>query len=69
MALEIIGAGFGRTGTLSLKFALEKLGFGACYHMAELQSHPEHVAIWSAAHRGEPVDWDVSSEVRDPWGD
>ena len=59
MALNVVGAGFGRTGTLSLKYALEKLGFGPCYHMAELQSHPEHVSMWAQAHRGEPVDWDV----------
>src|SRR5579862_5424597 len=35
MALKIVGAGLGRTGTLSLKLALEQLGFGPCYHMAE----------------------------------
>ena len=33
MSFDIIGAGFGRTGTLSMKGALEKLGFGPCYHM------------------------------------
>ena len=32
MTIEVIGAGFGRTGTLSLKFALEMLGFDKCYH-------------------------------------
>jgi hypothetical protein len=62
MALEIVGAGFGRTGTLSLKYALEKIGFGPCYHMAELQAHPEHASMWAQAHRGEPVDWDVLFE-------
>lgn len=36
MAIEVIGAGFGRTGTLSLKHALEQLGFGRCYHMMEI---------------------------------
>ncbi len=58
MGLEIIGAGFGRTGTLSLKLALEKLGFNACYHMFEVMEHPEHVALWRAAHRGEKIAWD-----------
>jgi hypothetical protein len=58
MPLDVIGAGFGRTGTLSLKLALEKLGFSKCYHMAELFGHPEHVPMWAAAHRGEPVDWE-----------
>ena len=56
MALEIIGAGFGRTGTLSLKQALERLGFSKCYHMAEVMAHPEHADLWRAAWRGE-----------DPW--
>src|SRR5689334_21359331 len=55
--LKIIGAGFGRTGTRSLKEALEILGFGPCYHMVEVFEHPEHVPAWNAAARGEPVDW------------
>ncbi len=57
MSLEVIGAGFGRTGTLSLKLALEKLGFGKCYHMLEVRENPEHVEVWQQATRGEPVDW------------
>ncbi len=57
MSLEVIGAGFGRTGTMSLKVALEELGYGPCYHMVELFEHPEHVQRWEAAVRGEPVDW------------
>jgi hypothetical protein len=55
--LTIIGAGFGRTGTLSLKAALEELGFGPCYHMVELIHHPEHLERWEAAARGEPINW------------
>jgi hypothetical protein len=54
----VIGAGFGRTGTMSLKVALEELGFGPCYHMIELFGHPEHVPIWEAASQGKPVDWE-----------
>ncbi len=57
MSLRIIGAGFGRTGTLSLKLALEQLGFDKCYHMMEVRNHPEHVNTWRAAARGELVDW------------
>ena len=53
MTLRVIGAGFGRTGTLSLKQALETLGFSKCYHMAEVAEHPAHVALWRAAWRGE----------------
>src|SRR4051794_10397381 len=56
--MKVIGAGFGRTGTLSLKVALEVLGYGPCYHMIELLEHPEHVERWEAAVRGEPVDWE-----------
>ena len=37
--MEVIEAGFGRTGTLSLKAGLEKLGFGPCYHMVEVLKH------------------------------
>ena len=55
--MKILGAGFGRTGTASLKIALETLGFGPCYHMIEVFAHPEHARIWVAAWRGEPVDW------------
>jgi hypothetical protein len=58
MALEIIGPGFGRTGTNSLKIALEHLGFGPCHHMFEVRDHPEQLPAWEAAARGEPVDWD-----------
>jgi hypothetical protein len=59
MPLQVIGAGLGRTGTLSLKAALEALGFGACYHMIELLTHPEQIPYWEAASRREPVDWDA----------
>jgi hypothetical protein len=57
MSIEVIGAGFGRTGTLSLKLALERLGFDKCYHMMEVLAHPDHVKLWHQATRGEPVDW------------
>ena len=54
----MIGAGFGRTGTASLKVALEELGFGPCYLMTEVFANPDHADFWRAAWRGEPVDWD-----------
>ena len=57
MTLRIIGAGFGRTGTSSLKTALEDLGFAPCYHMLEVAARSEHSALWLAANRGERVDW------------
>ena len=56
--MEVVGAGFGRTGTLSLKTALEELGFGPCYHMVEVFAHPEHAPLWEAAWRGDLVDWE-----------
>ena len=59
MALKVIGAGFGRTGTASLQAALEELGFDKCYHMQELIKHPSHPKFWEAAVAGKPVDWPV----------
>ena len=59
MPLKVIGAGFGRTGTSSLKRALEDLGFGPCHHMTELLAHPEQLPVWEAAIAGHAVDWDA----------
>ncbi|MQA84958.1 MAG: sulfotransferase family protein [Streptosporangiales bacterium] len=56
--MKVIGAGFGRTGTMSMKVALERLGFGPCYHMIEVIDNPEHAPKWLAAARGELADWD-----------
>lgn len=58
MPLEVIGAGFGRTGTLSLKLALERLGFDKCYHMQEVFMHPDHIPMWADAHHGKSIDWE-----------
>jgi hypothetical protein len=55
--MQIIGAGFGRTGTMSLRAALEQLGFGPCYHMIEVFKHPGHIKVWQAAADGEEIDW------------
>jgi hypothetical protein len=58
MSIQVIGAGFGRTGTLSMKNALETLGFGPCYHMVELfDHHPEHAPQWRAAIQRGKTDW------------
>ncbi len=59
MALSIVGAGFGRTGTNSLKLALEQLGFGPCHHMFEVRDNPGQLPYWQAAARGETPDWDA----------
>lgn len=58
MTLKVLGAGFGRTGTHSLKLALEQLGFGPCHHMYEVRQHPEQVEWWHAAALGEKLNWD-----------
>ena len=58
MALKVIGAGLGRTGTLTLKTALEMLGFGPCHHMIEVLGNPGQVPFWNRAADGEPVEWD-----------
>lgn len=57
MTLRIVGAGLGRTGTSSLKLALEHLLGGPCYHMREVHRHPEHIPVWHAAANGKSVDW------------
>jgi hypothetical protein len=57
MALRVVGAGLGRTGTLSLKYALERLLGSPCYHMSEVFQQPTHVPLWHAAARGEAIDW------------
>ncbi|MFC1605255.1 sulfotransferase family protein [Pseudomonadota bacterium] len=56
MTMHVIGAGVGRTGTYSLKLALNQLGVGPCHHMDEVLHHmPVQVPLWSAAAAGEPV--------------
>jgi hypothetical protein len=57
MPLTVIGAGFGRTGTLSLKLALDQLGFGPCYHMVEVFKNPKAPGYWVAAADRQPLDW------------
>ena len=59
--MRVIGAGFGRTGTTSLKTALEELGFGPSYTLSEVFKNPGHARVWEAARRGpagEGVDWE-----------
>ena len=58
MALQVIGAGFGRTGTASLRDALEQLGFSKCYHMEDVFQRPADARVWDTAFAGKPVDWD-----------
>jgi hypothetical protein len=63
--MRVIGAGFGRTGTSSLKRALEQLGFGPCHHMEEVIKHPRELSTWARAAQGETIDWKTFMR---PWG-
>jgi hypothetical protein len=78
MTLQVIGAGLGRTGTNSLRLALNQLGFGPCYHMYEaVLNIPVNLPLWSAALDGHAdwgaiykgyasaVDWPTSGFVRE----
>ncbi len=58
MALSVIGAGFGRTGTDSMREALNMLGFGPCHHMHEVLNDPEQLSLWRALGQGVAPDWD-----------
>ena len=57
MTLKVIGAGLGRTGTLSLKLALETLGLGPCYHMMEVFKNPDAPGWWDATADGVGPGW------------
>ena len=58
MSLSVIGAGFGRTATMSIKMALDQLGLGPCHHMEEVFANPGQLPNWQAAADGQQVDWD-----------
>jgi hypothetical protein len=59
VTLRVVGPGLGRTGTYSLKLALERLLGGRCHHMAEVLADPDrHLALWAPALRGEEVNWE-----------
>ena len=58
MSLKIIGAGYGRTGTLSLKSALETLGYNRCHHMIEVINKPGEAHKWLDAIDNPAVNWD-----------
>ncbi len=59
MGLKLIGAGLGRTGTESLKMALEHLGYAKCYHMFELMKHGEMVTEWEKFRNGSSPDYAI----------
>ncbi|MCB0121666.1 MAG: hypothetical protein KDE58_05445, partial [Caldilineaceae bacterium] len=57
MTIKVIGAGMGRTGTATLKVALETLGFTKCYHSTSLADHPTHGPQWIGLLEGKALDW------------
>src|SRR5258706_12215987 len=59
MTLQVVGAGVGRTGTHSLKLALEQLLGGRCHHMMEMFGNESQIAGWTEAIEGRPVDWNA----------
>ena len=65
MELAVVGAGVGRTGTHSLKLALEQLLDAPCHHMLEILGDPAQVPAWIDAIEGRPVDW---SAMLAPYG-
>ena len=58
MPLSVIGTGFGRTGTDSMREALNILGFGPCHHMSEVGRDPEQKRLWRALAKGAPPEWE-----------
>jgi hypothetical protein len=78
MTLAVFSAGFGRTATMSLKLALEEIGFGPCHHMKEVLDNGEaQIPLWNAAYAGQPdfasiyqgyraaVDWPTAAYWRE----
>lgn len=59
MTLKVVGTGFGRTGTDSMREALNILGFGPCHHMRELIADESHRQAWRDVAAGAPPDWDL----------
>ncbi|MBO0801942.1 MAG: sulfotransferase family protein [Nocardiopsaceae bacterium] len=55
--MRLIGAGLPRTATLTQKIALEMLGVGPCYHMANIFADLSTIRLWSDAFEGN-ADWD-----------
>jgi hypothetical protein len=57
--LQVIGAGFGRTGTHSLARALKKVGHGPCYTLLDVDRNPAHIDLWTDAMDGKRIDWEA----------
>ncbi|MEV4115518.1 sulfotransferase family protein [Nonomuraea sp. NPDC049695] len=55
--LKVVGASYGRTGTTSVRLALETLGLGPCHYMRELFTSPAHAEEWLRVAEGGEPDW------------
>jgi hypothetical protein len=60
--IKVLNLSLGRTGTMSLKHALEDLGLDKCYHFSDMFIHPEHTELWRRYAKGEPIDWEALFE-------
>lgn len=63
--LRVIGAGLMRTGTTTLKAALEQILCGKCYHMLTVLENPHHAAFWISACTTEPSDEEWREFLKD----
>lgn len=59
MGLKVIGTGFGRTGTDSMRLALNRLGFGPTHHMSEVMADAGWRDAWRRLYAGGAPDWDA----------
>ncbi len=60
MSIQVIGAGMGRTGTMSLKHALEELGYQKCHHMIEVMQNPSQLPFWNEMEKKRTTDLDAA---------
>ncbi len=59
MGIQVIGAGLARTGTMSLKMALETLGYHQCFHIVELLKNPQRLKFLDPKLASGSSDWDA----------
>lgn len=59
MPIKIVGAGFPRTGTNTLKQALEQLGYSKTYHFKEMIANPTDLQYWLTLEQTGTTNWDA----------
>ncbi|HEY3828413.1 MAG TPA: sulfotransferase [Solirubrobacteraceae bacterium] len=65
--MKVIGAGFGRTGTMSLKVALEELGAGPCFHCLDPSPAAGAEGLSQAPHQASPWAEQPGSDTEVDW--